>query len=247
MVSFEGGGISAETKNNVDLGRYAEITANLRRFSGELGSARVLARFGLSEETWASIDSTWSRAIDDDVVEGRNALVVAFAEVFSATRETLNAAALAAKPPEPAAVPQATFATQVPSYLLASDPTVASPSGPAGFANPDGRSAARSFKTEALQSFPAGSALPFTAARATSSIPTIPELSVERYASLCVELASRPQERADILLRYRLSEDQHATLDALWTHRMAREPGLTDAWRQACALYRDWLTRGSLH
>lgn len=243
MVSVEGGGIGEESKNGVDLAQYAEIAARLRRFSRELGSAWILAGFGFSEEAWAQIDTEWSRAIDEDFDAGRNVLVLAFAEVFLATRETLKVPALAAEPPEPTAAPQAPFKTEVPSYLQTFGAAIAGPSGSAGFAESGGRGSARSLKTEVFQSFATKPALPFEATRATSVIPSIPELSVERYASLRVELALKPGERAEILRRYRLSEEQTSALDATWTYRMAREPGLMDAWELAGAQYRAWLTQ----
>jgi hypothetical protein len=70
-----------------------------------------------------------------------------------------------------------------------------------------------------------------------------PALSIERYASLCVELSATPANAAQTLRRYQLTEPEWITLDADWKARFSREPGARAAWENACSAYRTWLAR----
>lgn len=70
-----------------------------------------------------------------------------------------------------------------------------------------------------------------------------PGLSLEQYASVCVELSLHPAKAEETLRRYRLTEDQRAKLDAYWQARIASDPGVAAAWNHACAVYRDWVQR----
>lgn len=77
------------------------------------------------------------------------------------------------------------------------------------------------------------------------SSPAAPEpaLSIERYASLCVELAATPLNAAQALRRYQLSETEWVALDAYWKARFSREPEMQAAWERARAAYRAWLAQ----
>jgi hypothetical protein len=70
----------------------------------------------------------------------------------------------------------------------------------------------------------------------------LPELSLEQYASLCVERMFYPAEQQAVLARYRvLTEQAMAALDGQWRARLLAEGALEQRWRQACARYEQWL------
>ncbi len=71
--------------------------------------------------------------------------------------------------------------------------------------------------------------------------PAVPDLSLAQYASLAVDLSSRPEARAETLARYRLSEAQKAELDARWSLRLGGDPATRASFEQAMAQYRAWL------
>ncbi len=114
----------------------------------------------------------------------------------------------------------------------------------------------RSFKdvhgTQLAADGPVAPALPFAGAepgsaaipvRAVAPASNLPQLSVEQYASLCVELELAPARPTEVLERYRLTEEQHHALDASWNARMAADPALRRAWDGARDAYREWLAR----
>ncbi len=84
--------------------------------------------------------------------------------------------------------------------------------------------------------------LPF--ASAVAPIPArAPALSIERYASICVELSTPSSNAAQTLRRYQLTGPEWITLDAEWRARLSREPGARAAWENACSAYRTWLAQ----
>ncbi len=84
--------------------------------------------------------------------------------------------------------------------------------------------------------------LPFSAPSAPIAAQA-PTLSIERYASLCVELTAAPVSSAQTRRRYQLTEPEWLTLDAHWKARLSREPEVRAAWESACAAYRAWLAQ----
>lgn len=80
-------------------------------------------------------------------------------------------------------------------------------------------------------------------ARGAAPAGNFPQLSVEQYASLHVELAALPGRSTEVLDRYRITEEQRRWLDAHWTARMAADPALRQAWDSACTAYKAWLAR----
>ncbi len=80
-------------------------------------------------------------------------------------------------------------------------------------------------------------------ARGAALLGNLPQLSVEQYASLHVELAALPGRSTEVLERYRITEEQRQTLDAHWMARMAAEPALRQTWDGACVAYKAWLER----
>jgi hypothetical protein len=65
-----------------------------------------------------------------------------------------------------------------------------------------------------------------------------PELTLEQYASLCVELDARPDRVVETLARYHLSGEGRASLDALWKPRLSADPALHVAFVRAYATYK---------
>lgn len=68
-------------------------------------------------------------------------------------------------------------------------------------------------------------------------------LTLERHASLHVELGLHPDLAAQTLRRYGLTSEQHARLDEVWQAKIAQEPAVRASWEAACARYRAWLLR----
>lgn len=68
-----------------------------------------------------------------------------------------------------------------------------------------------------------------------------PPLTLEQYASLCVELNAAPNQAAEIAGRYGLTQPQWTTVNQYWQTRMTREPDVRAAWERACVTYRQWL------
>jgi hypothetical protein len=90
--------------------------------------------------------------------------------------------------------------------------------------------------------FESGAALPFPAAAAAAAPqPPVPELSLEQYASLCVELHLHPDRAAAIVARYHLSTEAAAAIDARWRARIGADASLGAAFAGAYASYRAWL------
>jgi hypothetical protein len=84
---------------------------------------------------------------------------------------------------------------------------------------------------------PAGPPLPFKSAASPSS-PT--ELSVEQYASLCVELAVESAKADEVLRRYRLTPDERKALDEHWRRQFATQATVWMAYDRAYAAYKKW-------
>jgi hypothetical protein len=73
-------------------------------------------------------------------------------------------------------------------------------------------------------------------------LPTIPaDWTVERYASLCVELELHPERAGDTLRRYQVTPEGKAKLDVVYMDRMARDARVWLAFDVACKSYRTWL------
>jgi hypothetical protein len=70
-----------------------------------------------------------------------------------------------------------------------------------------------------------------------------PPLTLEQYASLCVELNDTPTRAAEIAARYGLTQPQWTMVNAYWQGRMTHEPNVRAAWEQACVTYRQWYMR----
>jgi len=86
------------------------------------------------------------------------------------------------------------------------------------------------------QTPPADDALPFV------DDDDLPELSLEQYASLCVERTLDPAGQQAVAERYRvLTVEAMRALDEHWRQRFAKEGELHQRWQQAYAQYEAWL------
>jgi hypothetical protein len=65
-------------------------------------------------------------------------------------------------------------------------------------------------------------------------------LSLEQYASLCVELAVEPAKTYDTLRRYGITFEHWKELDHHWNGRLAAEPGVEMTFRRAYTAYEAW-------
>jgi hypothetical protein len=71
---------------------------------------------------------------------------------------------------------------------------------------------------------------------------SVPNFTLEQYASLCVEIALGPDRVAHTLVRYHLTPEVRAALDVQWRARFAADPGLRTAFAQAYAAYKAMIT-----
>jgi hypothetical protein len=69
----------------------------------------------------------------------------------------------------------------------------------------------------------------------------IPEYTVERYASLRVELHEYSSRSAEVLARYQLDRETCDALDDDWKNRFKADPALRSRFLEACERYRAWL------
>jgi len=96
-------------------------------------------------------------------------------------------------------------------------------------------------ETSAVFFAPQSHALPFSQGTPAASPGVASPLTVEQYASLCVDLASDPPRAAETLRRYHLSPEQKDAVDAEWHARFAREPTAWFVWDRACKTYQAWV------
>jgi glutathionylspermidine synthase len=85
--------------------------------------------------------------------------------------------------------------------------------------------------------------LPFAPSTPPAGAPEPPGpagLTLEQYASLCVEIAFEPAKVDDTLLRYRIDAEQRRALDDHWQRRMMAAPSLWMRFDQAYAAYQKW-------
>ena len=87
------------------------------------------------------------------------------------------------------------------------------------------------------------SALPKPPPPSVQATPWSPELTLEQYASLCAELAMRPERAAEVLARYRQTAESRARLDQHYRARVEGSPEVRAAWERAYQAYYEWLKR----
>ena len=97
-------------------------------------------------------------------------------------------------------------------------------------------------ETSAVFFAPGSQAMPFSTKTPAAAPPAeTSALTVEQYASLCVDLTANPAHAVETLRRYHLSPEQKCTIDAEWHARFAREPSAWLAWDRACKTYQAWI------
>jgi hypothetical protein len=74
---------------------------------------------------------------------------------------------------------------------------------------------------------------------AASTAPVV--LTLEQYASLCVELTTEGANASEVLHRYGLTMEQGRAVDAHWKARVAADPAAREAFDRAYNAYRAWL------
>lgn len=74
-----------------------------------------------------------------------------------------------------------------------------------------------------------------------ASPPSIPALTIEQYASLCVDLEVDPIHEHQVLQRYRLTAEQKSALDAHFRRVFAEQPFARSAFADARHQYSAWL------
>lgn len=65
-------------------------------------------------------------------------------------------------------------------------------------------------------------------------------LTLEQYASLCIDGEIDPAGRAAVAWRYGLTPEQHAHIDAQFRGLFAAQPAQLEAFQRACSIYRAW-------
>lgn len=78
--------------------------------------------------------------------------------------------------------------------------------------------------------------------RPPTPVAALPELTVEQYAYLCVELEARPDRTGETLGRYRVVPEAIDTVHAVWRQRLAHDRTASDVFARVCADYRAWLS-----
>lgn len=247
-----------------DLGAWV---AFLQAFSGDGDPVALLRKLGLGPNDIARLSRRWARKLAS-CSELRSRSAELRARPLSLPRITATPAALRPSPfaagraagaPVRAAAQRESASDlpdlrlperaidrpqiQVPAYLLAARATGAhAASAPSR--------GAESPEEETLwdDSVPAGEPLPFrsVAAGAPPPAPAQVELTLEQYASLCVELRTHRGREIQTLLRYRLGAPRKAALDLQWREHFERSPGLRMAFTAACERYAAFLTGGKV-
>lgn len=157
-----------------------------------------------------------------------------------------------APPPEPKPVPKAA-GTQDVGALFATGAALPFGDRPSSLpAEPEKPKAPPVHQASGTQDvgalFASGAPLPFEAQKApqpkpSPSRPEPPNLSLEQYASLCVELHLAPERADETFRRYGIATDVRASVDAYWQRRLSAEPALYQAYVQAYSAYKTWLTQ----
>jgi hypothetical protein len=185
---------------------------------------------------------------------------------IAAERPSLGATMMSFTAVPGPALPFTTTSAATPPTPPPAPPLPSSPPAPAGPQHPVGPEGAappavkrRSPITMSSVAAPPASALPFAQPRAAPSTPppmadsvkgptpsptprgTPVALSLEQYASLCVELARSPSPEP-VLTRYGLSAEQGRALEAHYGQLFATSPAVRTAFDAASALYEAWLS-----
>lgn len=73
------------------------------------------------------------------------------------------------------------------------------------------------------------------------AVAVLPELSVEHYAYLCIELEVRPDRTAEVLARYQVPRESLETLHAVWRQRLNFDNAAKTMFARVSTDYKIWL------
>lgn len=147
----------------------------------------------------------------------------------------LRGTSLAVDIPSHAALPFARGSSSPLAPGEAPPASIARPAPPSPKASSDLR------ETSAVFFAPQSQAMPFSTRTPATPPGEASSLTVEQYASLCVDLAGDHAHTAETLRRYHLSPEQKQAIDAEWHARFARDPSAWLAWDRACKTYQAWI------
>jgi hypothetical protein len=246
----------------IDLPRFAEVMAHLRHFA-EASSDDVIARLGLSKAAWAAATARWYAARDAELASGNTDLNRRFGRLFTKALQDLAKRKPSLESLGPVQVAQDDVQSHVqeepptpkaPSWSPPPPPPPPPPAPPApappinklGETVPVARDALKQ-STPFLRR-PAPAARPDEtvglapgAGGAPTLPPGLPDLTLPQYASLRVELQTRPDAVDITLARYGLRHDTRDALEAHWRARFDADPLLRMEFVRAYATYLGWL------
>ncbi len=91
----------------------------------------------------------------------------------------------------------------------------------------------------------ARSALAFGTEKPTQQVAAaVPTLTVQQYASMCVDIELNPKDATAILAKYGTNDAGRRVLDIGWSRIFAEQPARKKAFDEAKVAYRTWLDRG---
>ncbi len=198
--------------------RYAEVLAHTVYF-GMARRSEVLERLGVEEPAWAAADAKWTQALVDEALQDEHPVTVAFAASFAPVHGRLKA-----EKPVIGSIGAPLAVAPAPAPARPEDP----PSQPV--------------PVEATPTYLRVDARKVPETSAAVALPAAgppPPLTLQRYASLCAEVAVFPDRAEAIFHAYGFGEvhDRRAA-DLSWQERLRRNPAEYQGWR---ALYQRWI------
>ena len=135
-----------------------------------------------------------------------------------------------------AMLPSSAFTGEPPASLPFHEPEVAAPSHRM---SPEIRVRAVPTGTRVASEAQSRQTLPFQRKRG-ARVPgeNLPGWTVERYATLCIDLHASGRSRVDVFREYQLTDASFTSLDAFWEDELARHPQIHRRWAEASAEHR---------
>ena len=206
---------------DIPLRQYASLCVDIGNQPDRV--ADTLARYRLTPEAKKAIDARYRERF------------VAEPALFGEFRRACDAyqAWLSQQAPRSSSAPQAPRSSAPPQSL----PVSARPQTPPVSVRPQTPQVAFPPQTPPIP--------PPQSLRPAQQALSIPQLTVEQYAALSVDLQIAPAHRAAVLHHHRLTEAQLAALGAAWSRYLTNDPAARDAYQRAEATYRAYRMRGS--
>lgn len=228
-----------------DLGAWVSF---LHALSVAPAPFELFARAGLRMSDLARLTRRWARRMEDPAIQEEAA---ALAKEGAGPLPAIHASAAVLRPfPWSRGKAKSPLPPREPAARISPSPEISraravSVDDPAKSASP-----APARKHNALSDLSLGLKIPenLPPPRHAAAVPPpdppagafVPPLTVEQYASLCVELTASPERAAETLSRYRITPAQKDLIDNHYRDRFAKDPGLRAAWDQAYLTYREW-------